>query len=99
MRRAVRSTHFAPQSAPKRRTMFQVQKLAPPRPPPRPPERSAGGRATNNCSRPWVEVDTEVPMESAPRERNRCQDGSTNHHLPSIFSTRKKPVALAFEPS
>src|SRR5436190_10538513 len=55
--------------------------------------------AANNCSRPVVEVVTDVPIESAPIERNKCPSGSTNHHLPSIFSTRKKPVALAFEPS
>ncbi len=38
-------------------------------------------------------------MTSAPVERNRWPSGSTNHHRPSRFSTRKKPVASAFVPA
>jgi hypothetical protein len=34
-------------------------------------------------------------MTSEPTERKRCPSGSTNHQRPSIFSTRKNPVALA----
>ncbi|MCA1759240.1 MAG: DUF5107 domain-containing protein, partial [Bacteroidales bacterium] len=30
-----------------------------------------------------------------PAEKNKCPSGSTNHHFPSIFSTRKNPVAPA----
>ena len=33
-----------------------------------------------------------------PKEKKRCPDGVTNHHLPSTFSVRKCPVAVRCGP-
>ena len=40
----------------------------------------------------------DVPTQSIPCDQNRHPSGSTSHHLPSYFSTRKKPVAFSFGP-
>ena len=69
---------------------------------PRSPPRSragrtaAGGRSRKKASRPAAGVAISGWITSAPRERKRWPSGSTNHHRPSFFSTRKKPVASAF---